>query len=45
MQFSCFPYDPAEAHVIWGDIVKRLSIAYFIRSISAKKSMKIRSRV
>jgi len=38
MQFSCFPVlsGSAEAQVIWGGIVKRF-IAYFIRSISAKK--------
>jgi len=27
----------AEAQVIWGGIVKRLSIAYFIGNISAQK--------
>jgi len=45
MQFSCFPVLPAnvEAHVIWGGIVKRLLIAYFIGSISAK-NIQIRSR-
>jgi len=37
--FSCFPVLPgsAEAQVIWGGIVKRLLIAYFIGNISAKK--------
>ena len=34
----------AEAQVIWGGIVKRLLIAYFIGSISVK-NIKIRSRV
>jgi len=33
-----------EAQVIWGDIVKRLVIAYFIGNISAK-NIKTRSRV
>jgi len=39
MRFSCFPIFPssAEAQLIWGDIVKRLLIAYFIGNISAKK--------
>jgi len=39
MWFSCFPVLPgsAEAHVIWGGIVKRLLIAYFIDNIFAKK--------
>jgi len=39
MRFSCFPILPgsAEAQVIWGGIVKRLLIAYFIGNISAKK--------
>ena len=39
MQFSCFSILPgsAEAQVIWGGIVKRLLIAYFIGNISAKK--------
>jgi len=39
MSFSCFPIltGSAEAQVIWGDIVKRLLIAYFISNISAKK--------
>jgi len=39
MWFSCFPVLPgsAEAHVIWGGIVKRLSTAYFIGNISAQK--------
>jgi len=38
MWFSCFPVLPgsAEAQVIWGGIVKRLLIAYFIGNISAK---------
>jgi len=46
MQFLCFPVFPnsAEAQVIWGDIVKRLLIAYFIDNISAK-NIEIRSRV
>jgi len=37
--FSCFPVllGSAEAKVIWGGIVKRLLIAYFIGNISAKK--------
>jgi len=34
----------AEAQVIWGGTVKRLLIAYFIGSISAK-NIKIRSRM
>jgi len=39
MWFSCFRVLPgsAEAQVIWGGIVNRLSIAYFIGNISAKK--------
>jgi len=39
MWFSCFPVLPgsAEAQVIWGGILKRLLIAYFIGNISAKK--------
>ena len=39
MWFSCFPILPGttEAQVIWGGIVKRLLIAYFIGKISAKK--------
>ena len=39
MQFSCFPVllGSAEAHVIWGGTVKRILVAYFIGSISAKK--------
>ena len=39
MRFSCFPVLPgiAEAQVVWGGIVKRLLIAYFIDNISAKK--------
>ena len=38
MWFSCFPILPgsAEVQVIWGGIVKRLLIAYFIGNISAK---------
>jgi len=38
MRFSCFPVLPrsAEAHVIWGSIVKRVLIAYFMVNISAK---------
>jgi len=37
--FSCFPVltGSAEAQVIWGGIVKRLLIAYFIGNISARK--------
>jgi len=47
MQFTCFPVLPgsAEAQVIWGGIVKRRLIAYFISNISAKKNIKIRSHV
>jgi len=39
MRFLCFPVLPgsAEAHVIWGGIVKCLLIAYFIDNVSAKK--------
>jgi len=39
MWLSCFRVLPgrAEAQVIWGGIVKRLLIAYFIGNISAKK--------
>jgi len=41
MRFSCFPVLPgsavAQTHVIWGGMVKRLFIAYFIGNISAKK--------
>ena len=39
MWFSCFPIltGSAEAQVIWGGIVKRPLIAYFIGNISAKK--------
>jgi len=39
MRFSCFPVLPgsAEAQVIWGGILKRLLIVYFIGNISAKK--------
>jgi len=38
MQFSCFPFSgSAETQVIWGCIVKRVLIAYFIGSISVKK--------
>jgi len=39
MWLSCFPVLPgsAEAQVIWGGIVKRLLIAYFIGNISAEK--------
>ena len=46
MQFTCFPVLPgsAEAQVIWGGIVKRRLIAYFIGNISAK-NIKIRSHV
>jgi len=42
MQFSCFPLLPgsAEAKVIWGGIVKRLLIVYFIGNIYAKKISK-----
>jgi len=47
MRFSCFSVLPgsAEAQVIWGGIVKRLLIAYFIGNISAKKNIKMCSRV
>jgi len=48
MQFSCFPVpvlpDSAEAQVIWGGIVKRLLIAFFISNISAQ-NIKIRLHV
>jgi len=39
MWFSCFHVLPgsAQAQVIWGGIVKRLLIAYFIGNICAKK--------
>jgi len=39
MQFLFFPILPGsgEAQVIWGGIVKRLLIAYFMHNISAKK--------
>jgi len=39
MWFLCFPVLPgsAEAHIIWGGIVKCLLIAYFISKISVKK--------
>jgi len=42
MWFSCFCILPgsAEAQVIWGGIVKRLLIAYFIGNISTKKISK-----
>jgi len=42
MWFSCFPVLPgsAEIQVIWGGIIKRLLIAYFIGNISAKKISK-----
>jgi len=42
MWFSCFLILPgsAEAQVIWGGIVKRLLIAYFIGNISAEKISK-----
>jgi len=38
MWFSCFRVLPssAEAQVIWGDVVKRLLIAYFMSNLSAK---------
>jgi len=42
-RFSVLPGN-AEAQVIWGGTVKRLLIAYFIGSISAK-NIKIRSRM
>ena len=44
MRVSCFPVLPgsAEAQVIWGSIVKRLLITYFIGNISAKNNIKIR---
>jgi len=43
MWFSCFPIltGSAEAQVIWGGIVKRPLIAYFIGNISAKKNIKM----
>ena len=46
MQFLCFPFLPGktEAQVIWSGIVKRLFVAYFIGSISAK-NIQICSRV
>ena len=39
MWFSCFPVLPgsAETQVIWGGIVKRFLVAYFMGNISAKK--------
>jgi len=39
MWFSCFPVSPgsAEGQVIWGGILKRLLIPYFIGNIFAKK--------
>jgi len=42
MWFLCFPILPgsAEAQVIWGGILRRLLIAYFISNISAKKIWK-----
>ena len=42
MRSSCFPVLPrsAESQAIWGGIVKRLLIAYFIGNISAKKISK-----
>jgi len=41
MWFSCFPIltGSAEARVIWGGIVKRLLIAYFIGNISAPQKI------
>jgi len=42
--FPVLPAGSTEAHVIWGGILKRRLIAYFIGSISAK-NIKIRSRV
>jgi len=46
MRFSCFPVLPgsAEAHVIWGGIVKCFLIAYFMDNISAK-NIKMCSRM
>jgi len=46
MQFLRFPVLPgsAEAQVIWGGIVKRVLIAYYIGNISVK-NIKIRSHV
>ena len=40
--FSCFRVlsGSAEAQVIWGGVVKRLLIAYFIANITAKKVSK-----
>jgi len=45
MRLLCFPVLPGsvEAQVIWGGIVKRVLIAYFISNVSAK-NIKIRSR-
>jgi len=47
MWFSRFPVLPGsvEAQVIWGGIVKRLLIAYFIGNISAKKCQNPFTRV
>jgi len=46
MWFSRFPVFPgsAEVQIIWGGVVKRLLIAYFIGKITAK-SVKIHSCV
>jgi len=46
MWFLCFCVLPgsAKAQVIWGGIVKRLLIAYFMGNISAKKSKSIHVR-
>jgi len=43
LRFRVLP-GSAEAQVIWGGIVKRLLIAYFIGNISAKKSKSIHVR-
>jgi len=47
IRFLCFPVLPgsAEAQVTWGGTVKHLLIAYFISKISAKKNIKMRSRL
>ena len=45
-KLSCFPILPgsAEAQIIWGGILKRLLIAYFILTIMSK-NIKIRSSI
>jgi len=42
--FPLFP-GSAVAHVVWGDVVKCLLIVYIIGNISAKKNIKMRSRL